>query len=163
MFRPRGRKRLVSLSSESRSFLSPVDHHSLPKSFLKASHKLPAPLVEGVELAQEEPEDGRLGDELQSVDQLAVLVEPLEPVDDVFDMRDRIDPSGNGDPGQLQVGVDVVPVLVAVHGDRAPFHRPDPRGDVERGDDGPGDIALLGGGWARISGRRYGRPIRRPG
>src|SRR4030042_1821936 len=106
--------------------------------------EFPAPIVQRIQLAQEEPQHGWFSEELQPLDQLPVAIEPLESVDDVFDMRYRIDSPGQGNPGELQIRVDFLAVFVAVRRNRAPFHRSHAGSDIERGRQSPGDIVLLG-------------------
>src|SRR4030042_5314431 len=98
----------------------PVEYSSacsLPrpsKVFFEGVTEFSAPIVQRIQLAQEEPQHRGFGDELQPLDQLSILVDPLESVDDVFDMRYRIDSSWQCNPGELQVGVDFISILVAV-------------------------------------------------
>src|SRR4030042_5483675 len=114
----------------------PAEHSSacsLPrpsKVFFEGVTEFAAPIVQRIQLAQEKPEHRGFGDELQPLDQLSILVDPVESVDDVFDMRYRIDSSGQGNPGELEIGRAFLAVFVSVRGYGASLHGPDSRSDT---------------------------------
>ena len=100
---------------------------------LEGRGQLGPPVADRLEPAGKEPEHGRLLNELQSAHQIPVFQEPCQPIDDVVDVRDAVDASRDGHAAEFHVGENVVAMLVAIHGDGAPFHASHAGGQVERG------------------------------
>lgn len=102
------------------------------------------PVADGLQDAGKEAEGGRFVDEAEAAHQVPVIVEPLDPVDDVLGLGEGEDPAGEGQAQQLHGGQALAAVGVALLGEGAALHAADAAADVQGAGQGAGGVLLLG-------------------
>lgn len=116
---------------------------AVPEILAEFLHQACRPIGSRLQTAHEEPEHGRLVGEAQTADQVTVLVEPLQTVDDVFDLGKREYAARAGEAYQLDVGQDLFAVLVADARYRTALHTAYARAEVEGCGQCSGGVLLL--------------------